>query len=108
MLNHAAAAPALNQWAHALHILTISLFFSLFAATSASALDGIDLSTPAEPTAEGECSRLVQIKYPFLSCAKGEIGQSDEDETWYNSRRIPEGSGFVEGPGYFGEDLNSH
>lgn len=106
MLNHAAAVPVLDTRARALRVLVVALFVSLFAATAASALDGINLSEPAEPTAEGECPRLVQIKYPFLSCANAEIGQSDENEIWFNSRRIPVGSGFVEGDGYYGEDLN--
>lgn len=106
MLNHAAAVPVLDTRARALRVFVVALFVSLFAATAASALDGINLSEPAEPTAEGECPRLVQIKYPFLSCANGEIGQSDENEIWFNSRRIPVGSGFVEGDGYYGEDLN--
>ncbi len=59
------------------------------AAPQALALEGIDLSTAAEPVAEGECPRLIQIKYPFLSCAAGEIGLSTADETWENSRQIP-------------------
>lgn len=106
MLNHAAAVPVLDTRTRALRVFVVALFVSLFLATTASALDGINLSEPSEPTAEGECPRLVQIKYPFLSCANGEIGQSDENEIWFNSRRIPVGSGFVEGDGYYGEDLN--
>lgn len=109
MLNHAAAALVLDNPARALRILAFSLLVALFGAvTSASALEGIDLSSPAEPTPEGECSRLVKIKYPFLECASGEIGQSAHDENWSNARRIPIGSDFVEGGGYFGEDLNSN
>ena len=73
---------------------------------AAFALDGIDLSRPAEAVAEGECPKLIQIKYPFLKCAAGEIGQDGADDTWGNSRRIPMGSDFVEGDGYFGPDLN--
>ena len=79
---------------------------TLFAG-SAIALDGIDLSQPAEAPAAGECPKLIQIKYPFLSCANGQIGQSDEDETWDNSRRIPRGSIFVELDGYWGPDQGS-
>jgi hypothetical protein len=85
----------------------LSLGLGLAFSTSAAALDSIDLSVEAEPTAEGECPRLVQIKYPFLRCANGQIGQSDADETWDDSRRIPLGSGFIEGDGYWGADLNS-
>jgi len=66
------------------------------AASQASALEGIDLSTAAEPVAEGECPRLIQIKYPFLSCAAGEIGLSTADEDWDNSRRIPTMSDWTE------------
>ena len=85
----------------------LSLSLGLVFATSAAALDSIDLSVEAEPTAEGECPRLVQIKYPFLECANGQIGQSDADETWDNSRRIPLGRAFIEGDGYWGPELNS-
>ena len=84
-----------------------SLCLGLVFATSAAALDSIDLSVEAEPTAEGECPRLVQIKYPFIRCANGEIGQTDPDETWESSRKIPMGSEFTEGNGYWGDDLNS-
>ena len=73
---------------------------------AAMALDGIDLSQPAEVVAEGECPRLIQIKYPFLTCAHGEIGMSDADETWDNSRRVPLMSEWTEGDGYWGPDLN--
>ena len=76
-------------------------------ASSAMALDGIDLSQPGEPSVEGECPRLIQIKYPFLTCLSGEIGQTDADDTWDDLRRIPIGSKFVEGNGYFGWDLNT-
>lgn len=117
MLNHAAAVLEPNTRARRILANTLStalivpvslaFFAASLAASAASASEGIDLSTPAEPVAEGECPRLVQIKYPFLSCANGQIGQSDEDETWESARRIPEGSAFVEGDGYWGPDLNS-
>jgi hypothetical protein len=70
------------------------------------ALPGIDLSKPAEATAPGECPKLIQIKYPFISCKEGVIGLADGDATWENSRQIPIGSEFVEGNGYWGDDLN--
>ena len=69
-------------------------------------VNGIDLSQPAEATAPGECPRLIQIKYPFISCKSGVIGLADGDATWENSRQIPIGSDFVEGNGYWGDDLN--
>ncbi len=77
-------------------------------ASSAAALEGIDLSRPAEPVAEGACSRLAAIKYPFLGCgANGEIVSPDADATWENSRRIPLMSDWTEGDGAFGPDLNT-
>ena len=94
MLNHAAA------------LLVFLLSFAL--AGAATALDGIDLSEPLEPVAEGECPRLTQIKYPFLSCATGQIGQSDSDETWENSRRMPMQGKWNEGNGYWGPTLNEN
>ena len=74
----------------------------LFSSGAAMALDGIDLSQPAEEVGEGECSRLVQIKYPFISCANGEIGLADGDDTWESSRQIPLQSSWVEGDGNWG------
>ena len=83
-----------------------SLFLLAGMAGSASALEGIDLSSPAVEAAEGECPRLIQIKYPFLSCTNGEMGLADGDENWDNSRRIPMLSGWTEGDAAFGPDLN--
>jgi len=92
--------------------------FCVMSASSAIALDeidlteppievnAIDLSQPAEATAPGECPRLIQIKYPFISCKNNVIGLADGDATWENSRQIPIGSEFVEGNGYWGDDLN--
>jgi hypothetical protein len=94
--------------------LIVSLSLVLLASAS-SALDGIDISAEAaamkeagEPTktADGECPRLIQIKYPFLRCSHGEIGLSDSDADWANSRQIPLQTKFVEGDGYFGPSLN--
>ena len=73
---------------------------------SASALEGINLNSPAEPTAAGECPRLIEIKYPFLTCANGQIGEWDGTETWDNMRRIPMLSEWSEGDGTRGADLN--
>lgn len=73
---------------------------------AALALDGIDLSQPPEETAEGECPRLIQIKYPFIRCADGQIGVANTYPNWENTRRIPRGSDFVEGNSYWGDDLN--
>jgi len=86
-------------------VFVLSLFVLLFSG-AAFALDGIDLNGPAEVAAEGSCSQLVQIKYPFLACAGGEIGLSDADATWENSRHIPIGTDWTEGDGYWGPDLN--
>ena len=117
MLIQVAAAHVQTFSYRASRTLSILLFVSIFLASPAFALDGIDLSskpaemadeTDAETTPEGASSELVQIKYSFLSCAIGQIGQSDADELWENSRRIPMGSAFVEGDGYFGEDLNTY
>jgi hypothetical protein len=73
---------------------------------SASALEGINLNSPAEPTAAGECPRLIEIKYPFLNCANGQIGEWDGNETWDNMRRIPKLSEWSEGDGTREADLN--
>ncbi len=79
----------------------------LFSSGAAMALDGIDLSQSAEEVGEGECSRLVQIKYPFLSCTNGEIGLADGDATWDNSRQIALQSRWTEGYGYWGVSYNA-
>lgn len=97
MLNHAAS-------------LRTFLFTAAFVlvATGAFALEGIELSEPLEPAAEGECPRLVQIKYPFLSCANGQIGQSEANETWENSRQLPQQGAWNEGDGAWGPDQNQN
>ena len=82
-----------------------AVLFLAFAGVS-SALEGIDLSADPSIPAEGECSRLVQIKYPFLSCRDGETTQSDVEEVWENTRRLPHQSDWTEGNGYFGPLLN--
>jgi len=87
-------------------IVGLGAAICVMSASSAVALDGIDLSQPAEATAPGECPKLIQIKYPFISCKGGVIGLADGDATWENSRQIPIGSEFVEGNGYWGDDLN--
>lgn len=95
MLNHAAT-----------FIRTAFLVAGLMTlALSASALEGIELN---EPAAEGECPRLIQIKYPFLSCADGQIGQSEENETWENSRQLPQQGSWNEGDGAWGPDRNQN
>lgn len=75
-------------------------------ASSATALDTIDLSAPPAPPVAGECSPLVQIKYPFLECTNGQIGQSAENETWSNARHLPMQSDWTEGDAYWGPTLN--
>jgi hypothetical protein len=108
MLNHAAALSRILPRALGRPILiSVTAFAALsMAASSATALDGIDLSVAATPTADGECSRLVQIKYPFLSCMNGEIGQSAANETWANSRHLPIQSDWIEGDSAWGPTLN--
>lgn len=100
MLNHAAA---LRTFCFSAAFVGVAML-----ATHASALEGIDLSSPQEPAGEGECSRLVQIKYPFLSCVNGQIGQSDANETWENSRQLPRQGRWNEGDGAFGPDQNQN
>ena len=89
-------------------VLAVSLvsFFFILSSTAAFALDGIDLSHPSEAVEDGGCSQLVQIKYPFLSCANGEIGLADDNATWENSRQIPIMRDWTEGDGYWGPELN--
>lgn len=87
-------------------VVSLGLGLGLILPGVASAGEGIDLSQPAEVTAEGECPRLIQIKYPFLDCGSGQIGMADGDDTWENSRQIPLAFDWVEGDGYFGPDLN--
>lgn len=109
MLNHAAAATTDHRASRVLVLgacATLALAFGLTHSNEATALDAIDLSEPATPTAEGECSRLVRIKYPLRACAAGELGQTDADDTWENSRTIPRGSDFIEGNGFWGDELN--
>lgn len=101
MLNHAATA----RFPARLVALTASALL-LLVAGGASALEGIDLSAAPAPTAEGECPRLIQIKYPFLACEGGQIGLSGADETWENSRQIPELGTWTESEGAYGPDLN--
>lgn len=84
-------------------VLTVLVFFW---SGAAMALDGIDLSKPSEEIVEEGCSRLVQIKYPFLSCGNGEMGPTDSDETWENIRQIPLMSSWVESDGFWGPSLN--
>ncbi len=88
-------------------IISLVLSVLLLVSTGAAlALDGIDLSEPSEEVADGDCSRLVQIKYPFLSCSDGEIGMAESDELWEDHRQIPLMRPFVEGDGFWGPDLN--
>ena len=54
-------------------IVVLGVFLCLLSAGSGVALDGIDLNEPGEAPAEGECSKLVQIKFPFLRCSDGEV-----------------------------------
>ena len=91
----------------------VTLIFSLllsvpiaFVAGTAMALDGINLSEPAEEVAAGECPRLIQIKYPFISCSDGQIGMAEGDDSWENSRQIPLQRDWVEGTGWWGPDQN--
>lgn len=109
MLNHAAVVHSSRpRRFQAAGLFTNVVFWclGLVFATSAAALDSIDLSVEPPPLAEGECPRLIQIKYPFLRCADGEIGLSEGNDTWQNARQIPRGGEFIEGNGYWGDELN--
>lgn len=83
-----------------------AVVLALLISNSASALDGIDLSQPLPATTPGECPLLVKIKYPFLSCASGQIGQAEGNELWEDSRQIPRMSDWTESNGTWGPDLN--
>ena len=100
MLNHAAS---LLRTTFALGAAAVAL-----TATSATALEGIDLNGPLEPVGDGECPRLIQIKYPFLSCTNGLIGLSDANATWENSRQLPQQSDWTEGDAAWGPDQNQN
>jgi len=86
-------------------VLVLSMVVFLFSG-AAFALDDFDLSNPSESVEDEACSRLFQIKYPFLVCGPGENGSPDDGATWENTRRIPIMSDFTEGDGYWGPDLN--
>ena len=102
-----AAAARLSRYPRIARIVGGLALMVLLLPGGASALDGIDLNEPLEPTAAGECPRLIQIKYPFLSCQEGQIGMAEGNDSWEDSRRIPLQSHFIEGDGYWGPDLNS-
>ena len=108
MLNHAAVFQSNSKtWIRRGSVAGLSASLLLaggLLAGSASALEGIDLNSPAEPTAEGECPRLIQIKYPFLGCTNGQIGQPDASATWENARQIPMMTDWTEGDGAWGPD----
>jgi hypothetical protein len=87
-------------------IAVLGVFLYLLSAGSGFALDGIDLNEPVEAPAGGECSKLVQIKYPFLRCSDGEIGLADRNASWEVSRQIPPQSGWIEGDAWWGPELN--
>ncbi|MCA9504240.1 MAG: hypothetical protein H6748_20405 [Spirochaetaceae bacterium] len=106
MLVHAAAVPSLRHFVRRSALLALCATPLLAGAALAGSLPGIDLSEPAEPVASGECSRLVQIKYPFLSCRNGEIGAAAGDETWDSARRLPLMSDWTEGDAAWGPELN--
>lgn len=105
MLNLAAAPGIPNRSRLAATLGAIALLTGLTAG-HASALEGIDLSSPAEATAAGACPQLIQIKYPLRSCVDGQLGQTDANETWDNTRHMPMQSHWIEGDGYFGPELN--
>ena len=79
-------------------------------AGSASALDGVPLSTgegeAAEPSQNG-CPALTQIKYPFLSCRRDDYGNVvlvSEGGVVSSPGHMPEQDRFVAGDGYWGPD----
>ncbi len=106
-LNVAAALSQSERQVRAKRVISVILASLFFLSSGvALALEGIDLSNPSEETDEGGCSRLVQIKYPFLSCTDGEIGLVDRDDDWENSRQIPLMSDWTEGDGIWGPSPN--
>ncbi len=112
MLNYAAALTRNDLYALRRSTLVTAGMTAAFvgafaiAASSATALDAIDLSAPSIPPAAGECSQLVQTKYPFLTCVNGQIGQSSTNEIWMNARHMPIQSDWIEGDSYWGPTLN--
>ena len=91
-----------------------ALFAALLAlavfAPSASALDA--LSLPVAETGPDECPRLIQIKYPWFTCATNAWGgktittatvKANVDE--YDERVVPLGWPEVEGRGHWQEGL---
>jgi hypothetical protein len=62
--------------------------------------DGVE--TAAEAPADG-CPLLTRLKYPFLSCSKGENGSITLDQRGTQYRReVPNHDPFVTGVGYWG------
>jgi hypothetical protein len=88
-------------------VFVVALVFFLVPSVAAVAHDGIDLGPSGKRSQDEGCSQLVQIKYPFLSCADGEIGLSEMGDSWDNSRRMPVMSDWMEGDGYWGPALNT-
>lgn len=86
---------------------------TLFFASSALALDAIDLGEAPPAPAPGECPPLARIKYPFLTCGGGASGPEllqvkplDPNPSWASARQIPLMSNWTEGDGAWGPDLN--
>ncbi|MAG32965.1 MAG: hypothetical protein CL908_18975 [Deltaproteobacteria bacterium] len=105
MPNHAAVVSITGRSLRRVLVLCVALL--LLSAGAVSALPGIDLSVPPAPTSADECPQLIQIKYPFISCSNGQIGQVSDDETWENTRQIPtRSSDWSEGEGFLGPDLH--
>ena len=104
---HPSRTPRSTSFIAMLSMMALMALMVCLIPAGAMALDGIDLNEPPEATAVGECPRLIQIKYPFLSCVNGEITMAEGNDSWENSRRLPLQSRFIEGDGYWGPDLNS-
>lgn len=104
---HAAALSTLR------FTLRSTLLACVLAAGSAQALEGIDLSQPLPTPAAGECPLLVQIKYPFLSCAGGTAPSeralpADTNRGWESVRQIPRMSDWTESDGAWGPDQHQN
>ena len=91
-----------------------AVVLTLLFANTALALDGIELSNPPQAVGEGECPLLVQIKYPFMTCAGADASKvvnappTDTNRVWNEVRQIPLMSIWTESDGYWGPDLHQN
>ena len=83
-----------------------TLLLLLGIAPAASALPPLTLQEASAPVGPDECSPLVRVKYPFLSCATDAEGRRSfanatvaADATWDDDKQIPYGHVWVDGDG---------